>query len=106
MRSLAPIIAYSKAALNHKIWRSALFSPSQTQFPIFFFPIFFEKKSCHPEENGYNEPASPSGGAGQHRGCSSVVERNLAKVDVVGSSPIIRLRKKGEARRVSPFLRT
>ena len=25
------------------------------------------------------------------RGCSSVVERNLAKVDVVGSSPIIRL---------------
>ena len=25
-----------------------------------------------------------------HRGCSSVVERNLAKVDVVGSNPIIR----------------
>ena len=24
------------------------------------------------------------------RGCSSVVERNLAKVDVVGSNPIIR----------------
>ena len=26
----------------------------------------------------------------KHRGCSSVVERNLAKVDVVGSNPIIR----------------
>jgi hypothetical protein len=25
------------------------------------------------------------------RGCSSVVERNLAKVDVVGSNPITRL---------------
>ena len=35
-----------------------------------------------------------------------MVERNLAKVDVVGSSPIIRLYKKGGARRVSPFLYT
>ncbi len=33
-----------------------------------------------------------SSGAGvrQKCGCSSVVERNLAKVDVVGSNPIIR----------------
>jgi hypothetical protein len=30
----------------------------------------------------------------QFRGCSSVVERNLAKVDVVGSNPITRLRSK------------
>ena len=30
----------------------------------------------------------------KHRGCSSVVERNLAKVDVVGSNPIIRSHRK------------
>ena len=31
------------------------------------------------------------------RGCSSVVERNLAKVDVVGSNPIIRSLKENIA---------
>ena len=33
----------------------------------------------------------------KYRGCSSVVERNLAKVDVVGSNPIIRSHKKNIA---------
>ena len=38
------------------------------------------------------------------RGCSSVVERNLAKVDVVGSNPIIRSQNKNGASSDVPFL--
>ncbi len=45
----------------------------------------------------YNSPASTplsEGSKYKKRGCSSVVERNLAKVDVVGSNPIIRSSQK------------
>ncbi len=57
-----------------------------------------QKKTCVRRRDEYNSPASTQHlKAGlrnkQKSGCSSVVERNLAKVDVVGSNPIIRSHK-------------
>ncbi len=53
-----------------------------------------KKKTCFRQVNPYNDPAfspvSQKERLDRYCGCSSVVERNLAKVDVVGSSPIIR----------------
>ena len=55
--------------------------------------LFYTKKSCQEKMNVYNTPVlviKRDDIPQTKRGCSSVVERNLAKVDVVGSNPIIR----------------
>ena len=62
---------------------------------LFFVLRKFKKRLASIPPHPYNPPriefrSSSFGMSGSSCGCSSVVERNLAKVDVVGSSPIIR----------------
>ena len=68
--------------------------------------VFFTKKSCQARTNVYNSAVLAVNASTYHkinRGCSSVVERNLAKVDVVGSNPIIRSQNKNGASSDVPF---
>ncbi len=53
---------------------------------------FVKNMACFYSESAYKSlsDASTEADLTQQRGCSSGVERNLAKVDVVGSNPIIR----------------
>ena len=78
-----------------------LFYPQDYHHDHHFFDIiliFYKKSLASRCKMSIIAPLPRETGNGGTRiaksGCSSVVERNLAKVDVVGSNPIIRSPKK------------